>query len=172
MAKVTKTHIFCFDDYRSFSEDVKKRFSDTERYNVVSFQTRQEFVKHLEADKKSTLCKVAILGVHDTKEHIEMIDQLSLEIKKIDPKTGIILLIPIEKIEEVKKSVKHNIDDYIQRNSNSILRIHNIVKKLISENSIVRFRKQRNLSFVILLSFFVLSVLFLIVARLKFPKYF
>jgi hypothetical protein len=172
MAKTTKTHIFCFDDYRSFSEDVKKRFSDDTRYKVVSFLTRQEFVRHLEEDKEYALCKVAILGVHDTKEHIEMIDQLSMEIIKIDQKTGIILLIPVEKMNDVKKTVIHNIDAYIPRNANSILRIHNTVKKLISENGIIRFRKQRNFSLYILLIFIILSLLFVVFAWIKLPEYF
>ena len=172
MAKSIKTHIFCFDDYRSFSEDVKKRFSDPSRYKVISFQTRQEFLKHLEDEKEHTFCKVAILGMHDTREQLEMIDQLSVEIRKIDPKTGIILLIPVDKMEEVKKTVKFNIDAYIPQNTNSILRIHNIVKKLISENSIVRFRKRRNVSLTILFAFIILSLLLIVIAWFKLPEYF
>ena len=81
MTKTDKTHIFCFDDYRSFSEDVKKRFQDTARYKVVSFQTREELLNHLEADKINPFCKIAILGMHDSKEQISLIDKLSVEIK-------------------------------------------------------------------------------------------
>lgn len=172
MAKTIKTHIFCFDDYRSFSEDVKKRFSDPARYNVISFQTRQEFLKHLDGEKEHIFCKVAILGMHNTNEQLEMIDHLSVEIRKIDPKTGVILLIPVEKMEEVKKTVKFNIDAYIPQNTNAILRIHNVVKKLISENSIVRFRKRRNVSLTFLFLFIILSLLLIVVARFKLPKYF
>jgi hypothetical protein len=172
MAKSVITHIFCFDDHRSFGEDVKKRFSDIARYKVEIFLTRQDFLSHLLELSEYALCKVAILGIHDNNDHIEMIDHLSVEIKQIDPKTGIILLIPLEKMEEVKKTVKYNIDAFIPLNSNSILRIHNIVKKLISENSIIRFRKRRNFSFYILLIFFLLSILLIIAASLKLPEYF
>ena len=35
MAGALKTYIFCFDDHRNFSEDIKKRFSDTARYIVA-----------------------------------------------------------------------------------------------------------------------------------------
>jgi DNA-binding NarL/FixJ family response regulator len=172
MVKTDKTHIFCFDDYRSFSEDVKKRFQDTSRYKVVSFQTREELLKHLEADKINPFCKIAILGMHDSKEQISLIDKLTVEIKKIDPKTGIILLIPAEQMAEVTKAVKLNIDAYIPRNTNAILRIHNIVKKLISENTIIRFRKRRNVTLIVLFSFIFAAILFLIFARYRFPQYF
>ncbi len=172
MAKSIKTHIYCFDDYRSFSDDVKKRFSDPERYKVESFQTRQELLEHLESEKKNTFCKVIILGIHDSKEQMEMIDHLSVESRKIDPGTGVILLMPPDKMEDVKKTVKFNIDAYIPRNTNEILRIHNTVKNLISEHSIVRFRKRRNASLAILLAFVALSLLFTVVAWFKFPDYF
>ena len=51
MAKNIKTHLFCYDDHRGFTEDVRKRFTDTSRYTVISFQTREEFINHLEAGK-------------------------------------------------------------------------------------------------------------------------
>ena len=164
MAKNIKTHLFCYDDHRGFSEDVRKRFTDLSRYTVLSFQTREEFIKHLEEEKEHNFCKVAILGLHDTKEQFEMIDQLTMEIKKIDPRTGLILLGPPDKMEAIKKSVKFNIDAYIPKNANSILRIHNTVKKLISEHSMGIFRKRRNFSFYILLGFILLSIITIIVA--------
>ena len=172
MAKNIKTHIFCYDDHRGFTEDVRKRFTDTARYTVVSFPTREEFINHLEEEKEHNFCKVAILGVHDTKEQFEMIEQLTMEIKRIDPWTGLILLGPPDKMEEIKKSMKFNIDAYIPKNANSILRIHNTVKKLISEHNIGIFRKRRNFSFYILLAFLLLSALLIIVAYFKLPEYF
>ena len=172
MAKNVKTHLFCYDDHRGFSEDVRKRFTDLSRYTVISFQTREEFIKHLEEEKEHNFCKVAILGLHDTKEQFEMIDQLTMEIKKIDPHTGLILLGPPDKMEAIKKSVKFNIDAYIPKNANSILRIHNTVKKLISEHSMGIFRQRRNFSIYILLGFILLSIVTIIIAWLRLPQYF
>ena len=63
-----------------------------------------------------------------------MIDRMTVEIKKIDNKTGLILVGPPDKMEDIKKEVKYNIDAFIPKNANSILRIHNTVKKLISEH--------------------------------------
>jgi hypothetical protein len=172
MAKNIKTHLFCYDDHRGFSEDVRKRFTDTSRYTVISFQTREEFINHLEVEKEHNFCKVAILGMHDTKEQFEMIDQLTMEIKRIDPRTGLILIGPVDKMEEIKKTVKFNIDAYIPKNANSILRIHNTVKKLISEHSIGIFRKKRNFSFYILLAFLLFSALLILIAYFNLPGYF
>jgi len=172
MAKNVKTHLFCYDDHRGFSEDVRKRFTDLSRYTVISFQTREEFIKHLEEEKEHNFCKVAILGLHDAKEQFEMIDQLTMEIKKIDPRTGLILLGPPDKMEAIKKSVKFNIDAYIPKNANSILRIHNTVKKLISEHSMGIFRQRRNFSIYILLGFILLSIVTIIIAWLRLPQYF
>jgi DNA-binding NarL/FixJ family response regulator len=172
MKKNIKTHLYCYDDHRGFAEDVRKRFTDTSRYTVVSFQTREEFISHLEAEKEHKFCKVAILGLHETKENHEMMENLTMEVKRIDPRTGLILLGPVEKIEEIKKSVRFNIDAYIPKNANSILRIHNTVKKLISEHSIVIARRKRALSFSVLLLFIILSMLLTIVAYFRLPQYF
>jgi DNA-binding NarL/FixJ family response regulator len=172
MGKNIKTYLFCYDDHRGFSEDIRKRFPDTSRYTVVSFPTRDEFINDLEAEREHNVCKVAILGVHDTKDHFEMIDKLTMEIKRIDPLTGLILICPSDRIEEIKKTIKFNIDAYIPKNSNSILRIHNTVKKFISEHSIGIFRKRRNFSFYVLLSALLLSALLILIAYFKLPEYF
>ena len=172
MPKNIKTHLYCYDDHRGFAEDVRKRFTDLSRYTVVSFQTREEFINHLEAEKESKFCKIAILGLHDTNEQFEMINQLTMEIQRIDPKTGLILLGPADKMETIKKIAKFNIDAYIPKNANSILRIHNTVKKLISEHSLGVFRKKSVLSVYILLGFLLLALALIVAAYFKMPQYF
>jgi DNA-binding NarL/FixJ family response regulator len=172
MARNIKTHIYCYDDHRGFAEDVKKRFSDTGKYTVVSFPTREQYIDHIKKEREHNFCKIAILGLHDTREQFEMIDHLTIEIKKIDHTTGLILVGPPDKIEEIKKTVKYNIDAYIPKNANSILRINNTVKKLISEHSIGVFRKRRNVSLYVLLSVFLLSCLLVLIAYFKLPHYF
>jgi hypothetical protein len=172
MAKNIKTHLYCYDDHRGFSEDLRKRFNDTNRYTVLSFQTPEEFIGRINDEKELNFCKVAILGLHETKEQFEMIDNLTIEIKKIDQRTGLILLGPADKMEEIKKSVKFNVDAYVPKNANSVLRIHNTVKKLISEHNIGIFMKRRNLSLYILLGFVLISLLLLLVSYFKLPLYF
>ena len=172
MSKIVKTHIFCYDDHRAFAENVRKRFTDLSRYTVVSFQTREEFINRFEQEKEHACCKVAIFGLHDTKEQFEMIDKLTMEIKRIDHGTGLILLGPSDKMEVIKKTVKFNIDAYIPKNANSILRIHNAVKKMISEHCIVTFRKRSNRSVYVLFGFLLLTIILIIVAYFRLPQYF
>ncbi len=172
MKKNIKTHLYCYDDHRGYSEDIKKKFPDTSRYVVLSSQTREEYINQLQKEKENNYCKIAILGLHDNREQYEMFDHLVFEIKNIDPLTGIILICPPDRIEEISKIIKFNIDAIIPQNSNTILRIHNTVKKLMSEHSIGIFRKRRNISLLVLSAFIILSALLLLLAYLKMPKYF
>jgi DNA-binding NarL/FixJ family response regulator len=172
MARSIKTYLFCYDDHRSFTEDVKKRFFDTERYTVISFQTHDELIDQLKVAKEHNFCKIAILGVHDNEEQQRFISKLTDEIKEIDHRTGLILLCPADKLEEIRNTIRYNIDAFIPKNSNSVLRMHNTVKKLISEHSIGIFKKRRNVSLFILIGFVVLSVLTALIAFFRLPEYF
>lgn len=164
-----KTHLICYDDFRWFSEDVRGRFDDTSRYNIVSFVAFEEFMAYIEKNKVHGYCKVAILGAHDTKEQFELIGRLTAEIKKIDLHIGIILVCTPEKMEEIKKIIPSNVDAYIPKNANAILRLHNAVKKLISEYGINNFRKRRNFSFYALIGFLIFFVILIIIAWLELP---
>jgi DNA-binding NarL/FixJ family response regulator len=172
MPKPVKTYLFCYDDHRNFSEDVKKRFTDQSKYSVVIFHNMEDFLNRLVIEKEHGFCKVAILGLQDTKENFEAIDHMTAEIKKTDVSTGIILLGPPDKMEEIKKTIRINIDSYIPRNANQVLRIHNTVKKLISEHSLMIYRKRRNFSFYFLMMSIAVAVLLTIIAYFKFPQYF
>lgn len=171
MAK-NSTRIVCYDDHRGFAEEIKKRFTDPERYQVLSFQTREEVVKFFGTEREHKFCKIAILGLHESAEQYSMIDHVITEIKKTDDRTGIILLGPPDKMEEIKKILKINIDAYIPKNANMVLRVHNAVKKLISEHNIEVFRKRRNSSFYALISFLLLSVILIILSYFRLPQFF
>lgn len=172
MSGIKMTSLICFDDHRSFTDDIRKRFSDPARYNVTSFVTRQELIDYCKNEKENYACKVAIIGVPESKEQLEMIEEFTMDIKKVDSKTGLILLASPDKIEEVRKTIMFNIDAYIPRNANTILRIHNTVKKLISEHGINYYRKKRNTSVYILIAVFALALAGLLFAYFKLPGYF
>jgi len=177
MTKKSKTHIYCFDDHKALvttgiMENVRKRFADSSRYTVFSFSNKDEFINSLMDAKDHGCCKVAILGVRETKEQMELIDYLSTQIIKLNPETGLILLVPGDKMDEIKKAFRFNIDNYVPQNDNAVLRIHNIVKKLISEHGLAIFKKRRNFSLYILLIFFLLSLILVLLAHLKLPDYF
>jgi hypothetical protein len=172
MAKINQTYLFCLDENRAFFDDVRKRFSDASKYKVISFTSHTEFLKQLTAEKEHRFCKVAVLIIHEIRENGAQIEKLTREIKNTDPETGLILIYPAEIGEAIKKAVKFNIDAYIPRNSNSILRLHNIVKRLISKHSLEIFRKRRNRSLYILLAFLLFCALAILLAYLKMPEYF
>jgi hypothetical protein len=172
MEKTIQTLIFCFDDHRSFSEDIRKRFSDSTKYILNVSHNREDLLRSLVSRKEDKACKVALIGLNESKESIEMADKLISDIKKIDRSTGIILHAPEDKIEELRRSARINVDSYIPRNSNAILRIHNTIKKLISEHSLLIYRRKRELSTYILVAFVLVSVIFALVARFRLPMYF
>ncbi len=172
MAGIKMTYLICYDDHRNFTEDIRKRFTDASRYQVESFHNAQDFMNNMRKEKLKSSCKVAIIGVPDAKDQFEMIEKLTMDAKRADPSTGLILLIPPDKMEDLKKAVRFNIDAYVPRNNNSILRIHNAVKKHISEQSILIFRKRRNFSIYVLMGFLILTALLILVTWLRLPKYF
>jgi DNA-binding NarL/FixJ family response regulator len=172
MAKIVKTYLFCYDDHRNFSEDVKKEFSDQSIYTVVTFHNLDDLFYHILKQKEHNFCKVAILGLQDNEENFETIDHLTVKIKKIDRSTGIILVGPSDKMDEIKKTIRINIDSYVPRNANQILRINNTVKKLISEHSLLLYRKRRNFSLYFLLIFLATAMIMAIIAYFRFPEYF
>ncbi len=172
MSRTKTAQLICFDDHRTITEDMRKRFSDPAKYKVESFHNRQNFISTLKKLADSKSCKVAVIVVSDGSDQIAETGKMTDEISKINPDTGIILIVPSGKMEEVKKSIKYNIDAYITRNTNAILRIHNEVKKLVSEYNINIYRMRRNLSLYILCAFLIITVLILVIAFLRLPMYF
>ncbi len=172
MQNKMKTYLICYDDFRWFSEEVRSKFDDTSRYNIVSFVTVEEYMLYLEKNKSVKACKVAILGVHDTTEQFEMIGKLAREIKKIDSGNGIILLCSPDKIDEIKGTIASAIDAFIPKNTNAMVRLHNAVKKFQSEYAINNFRKRRNFSFYLLAGFILIYVILVVLALFEFPVHF
>lgn len=166
------TYLICYDDHRTFTEDVRKRFSDTAKYRVESFQTHEDFSGYMRKIREVKNCRVAIVVVPDKYETIDPIGAMTDEISRTDPDSGIILVVPADKMEEVRKVIKFNIDAYIARNTNAILRIHNEVKKLVSEHNIHIYRKRAHISLYILITFVILFIIAVIIAYFRLPVYF
>jgi DNA-binding NarL/FixJ family response regulator len=172
MVTIGKTSIFCFDDHKNFSDDIKKRFSDSSRYKVVQTTSRNDLLKFIKEEADTNSCKVAIIAIHDSKEHLEVADHLTVEIKDICPDIGIILLVQGDKIDDVKKAIRFNIESYIPRNDNSVLRIHNTIKKLISHRNLAINSKRRKISLYVLLAFILVSLIILIISYFRLPDFF
>lgn len=172
MVKIGRTSIFCFDDHKNFSDDIKKRFSDSTRYKVIPTSSKNDLINFIKDESDINSCKVVIIAIHDSREHLEMADHLTIEIKEIDPDIGIILLVQGDKMDEVKKSIRFNIDSYIPRNDNAILRIHNTVKKLISHHHLGINARRRKVSLYVLLGFVLICLVILIISYFRLPEFF
>jgi DNA-binding NarL/FixJ family response regulator len=172
MTKINQAYLFCLDEHRTFSEDVKKRFSDTSKYRVISTSSQHEFLKTIENERDHHFCKIAVITIYEAKDHRLVIENLTKAVKETDPSASLILVHPVDKGEEIKKAVRFNIDGFIPRNDNSIIRLHNSVKRLIGWHNLEISRKRRKLSLIILLIFAVISAILLILAYFKYPLYF
>jgi len=172
MAAAGKTHIFCLDDHRAFGEEIKKRFSDATKYNVTVSHNEDDFLRLFFAEKSKKICKVIIIGIHDSRDNYQITENLISRIKSTNPETGILLVVNPEKMDEAAKKLRFNVDLFVPRNSNMILRVHNAVKKHISEHNLRIYRKRRNISLMVLAVFLAISLIILFIARLKFPEYF
>lgn len=168
MPKNIKTHLYLFDDQRSFTEEIKKKFDDHSRYIIHSFQTRNDLLREIKNNKDIKSFKVAIISLHD-QEYLEMTGELISGIMNSQPSAGIIILCPPGKTDEIAGSMNYNVDAFIPHNTNFIMRVHNSVKKLISEHNIRIHRSRRNRSVLAFIIFLIISVAFLILAHFRFP---
>ncbi len=113
-----------------------------------------------------------IIGLHDTAESRAASEVLVEKIKSNDPSAGILLVVNPDKIEEARKELRFNIDGFIPRNSNMVLRVHNAVKKHISEYNLDKYRRRRRISVMVLAAGLLTALIILIIARFRFPLYF
>jgi hypothetical protein len=165
------TYIYCLDDHRSFSDDVRKKFSDHDLYDVCSFQNTGDLREKLFSGKGRSMCRIVIIGLNDNDGQMSMVSDLVKEIKDHDAAIGVIILYSADKINEPGNSIS-NADAFVTKNSNMILRIHNAVKKHISEHTIRLLTKRRNLSILIISIFAVASAIAALLAYLRYPQYF
>lgn len=172
MRKSGPAYLFCLDEHRNFPEDIKKRFSDNSKYRIIQSSSHMDFLRRFHEEKEHRNCKVAILSIYEAQEQSLLTENLTREIKKTDPGTGVVLVYPADKTEVIKKSIKFNIDAFIPRNDNTVLRLHNAVKKLISEYNLEIYRRRRNLSLYFLLGFLILAAVMMVVTYIKYPVYF
>jgi hypothetical protein len=109
--------------------------------------------------------------MNDNGDQVESVKELTDDIKTNNSATGVVVIYNTDKITDIKNLII-NADAWIPKNSNILLRIYNVVKRLESEHSIVIIKKRRNLSLYILLAFATLSAVAAILARIMFPNYF
>ncbi|MGI5913172.1 MAG: hypothetical protein ACOX5K_00395 [Bacteroidales bacterium] len=172
MATSKITHIICYDDHRNYTENVRKRFADSSKYLVTSFHNKDQFIGHCEKLANIDLCIVAIIGFTESVEKIDMLNEFIGRVKETLPGRGIILLVQPINLQEIKGALNQKVDALIPINNNMVLRIHNVVKRFISEFNIIIFKRRRNRAFIAVALFIALMLAAFLFFFFRYPMYF
>ena len=165
------THIVCYDDHRSFTGDIRNRFRES-RYIVNSFHNKKEFIEFCVTTADNKCSTVAILGFTEPEEKINLLNDFITSVKNVLPDAAVIILVPPGKLEAVKKGIAHIVDGLIPINNNTILRIHNTIKRVFSEYRINIFRKRRNNAVIITILVLLALIATFFVLYARYPSYF
>lgn len=166
------TYIYCHDEKRTFSVEVKKRFNDTDRYEVLVSSGRHELLSLAGKHRLALGFRVALIPLSGAADQIDQVKNLIDELRAISPGIQIILIVSGESPEEIVARSGIRPYSWVPVSNNSVLRIHNSVKKLISEATLTKKTRRVKIAFRILMGFAVAALLLLVYARLRFPQYF
>ena len=151
------TYIFCLGSNRHFCEELKKRFSDPENYTFFSSSNAADLLRESKTVSRRSNCKVAIIETNEPGEQQSEIEDFTRDLKRAGQYTGLILIHSPERSGEIKKSIVFNIDAYIQRNGSTIPRLHNAVRKMISEHMLRQAGRRFKIALYTLSAFLILS---------------
>jgi hypothetical protein len=132
----------------------------------MTFSSKQELMGSFSREAGHAFCRVAVLSLYDDAGQGIIAEEAFRELSELDRDAGLVIIYPESRGEEVRKMKGINPDAFIPRNNNSILRLHNFVKKVMSERNLEISRKRRNLSIFVLLGFLALSAAIFLITRL------
>lgn len=163
------TYIFCLDNNRQFCDDLRKRFSDQAKYSFFSLSSPEDILRESAGIRKRRTSKVVLISINGSNLQLPEVESFTRDLKKADPYTGLIIVHTAERTEEIKKSIVFNIDAYIQKNGNAIPRVHNAVRKLISEHILRLARKRLRTALFATVAFLIFTGIFFLLASLLSP---
>ncbi|MBE0676736.1 MAG: hypothetical protein IH591_18920 [Bacteroidales bacterium] len=166
------TYLFCLDEKRTYSVEVRRRFNDATRYEVLVSQSRHELLNLVRQHRTGRGYRVALLPFADTHDQNDPVRTIAAEIQEVSPDIILILLVTGDSPEELVAKSGIRPYSWVPATNNSVLRIHNSVKKLISEKNLALKTKRIRRVFRILVSFLFAGLLLLIYCRFRFPQYF
>lgn len=166
------TYLFCLDEKKSYFSEVNRRFNDADRYEVLTSHGRHEFLNMIRQYRQNRGFKVAILPFANTSDQYQPVKTIAAGIKTLIPDVVIILLVSGDAPEELV--AKSGIEPYswVPATNNSVLRIHNSVKKYISEENLSHKIKRKRKAFRVFVASVVLALLFLLFSMLRYPSFF
>jgi hypothetical protein len=170
MKRRDSTYILCLDNNRQFCDDLGKRFSDPAKYTFFSSSSPVDILRESAGISKRRNSKIVLISINGSNLQLSEVESITRDVKYADPFTGLILVHTAERAEEIKKSIVFNIDVYIQRNGNTIPRIHNSVCKLISEHMLRLARKRLRIALFTTVAFLIFTGVFFLLTCLLSPK--
>ncbi len=172
MAASKITQLICYDDHRNFTGDLKKKFSDETRYLVTSIHNTEQYIDYCEQIAKNNFCVIAIIGFTESVDKITFLNEFLEKVNNVMPDGGTILLVQSGNLQEVKDGISQSVDAVIPINNNTVLRIHNAVKRFISEYNIVIFKRRRNRALTAVMVFMAFMIAALFFFLFRYPVYF
>ena len=150
----------------------KRRFNDSTRYEVLASQSRHEFLNMVKQYRSGSSTKVALLPFADTHDQNDPVKTIATEIQAVSEDIIIILLVSGDSPDELVAKSGINPYAWVTATNNSVLRIHNVVKKLISEKNLTMKTKRIRRTGRILVGVIIAALLFLVYSIFRFPQYF
>ncbi len=146
MAVKEFTHLFCLDDKKSYSAEIKNRFSDSSRYNVIVSSSPSEIINSVKSSQAKKCFKVAVIPLPDKPDKRSAAESFAMSLLSESPDINIILMTHGDR----PANLPFPFYSSVPANNNSIHRIHNSVKRLISEVALDSRRKRVRISSIVL----------------------
>ena len=169
------THIYLIDEQRTYLPEIKERFQNPYKYEVISYTSLSKFFENMEslqsAGKDLNLVFLSIDFEKDD-EHVKKYFESIPRIQNMGRNTEVFIL-SFKKDDALENKVlTYGARALIQKNENAILRITNYIKGIISEKTLDYKRRASLLSVKVLVMFILAVALLTVILYLIFPERF
>ena len=169
-------YIYIIDELKHIYEDILEAYHKPEKYHIQAYTSEQRFFNDLEqAPPPPSVPRILIyVAIRHLKAEDPLQDVLRFleHLNTLSPGFEVIVLTS-QNIEGTDKRLQEQgVVALIPDNENAMLRIDNLIKGILSRHTIQIKRKAATRSITVTGIYLLLLLVFLIVARFLFPKYF
>lgn len=165
--------IYAVDDdmlyLRLLSNQIRKNTS----YPVEIFTNGEDCLAHYKANnpRPGKFCLVILDYMLSTREQKDAKDGLKIldELIGYDKNAKVLLLSGVPDVNIAKAAIEKGALNYIPKNENSFIRIHNTIQHLISERKLIRRKQQSMFLLWLFLSMLGLGLITLLLVYLRYP---
>ncbi|MBP5473270.1 MAG: hypothetical protein J6X92_00745 [Bacteroidales bacterium] len=162
MNKSRQVHILCYDDRKSFADEIKKMFAGNKKYDVISFHNKKTFVDYCSKSCSDDHINIGVIGFVESPDKIQLLNIFLAEIQNVLPNIRLLIFTQQKSIKEVSLGIVEKVDGVIPINNNMLLRTNNNIKRIISEHYLHLAKIKRNRLFFIALSFLIFCIISII----------